>query len=78
MGDVVAAREAYEAAQKEALRIVERARHELGRVIREARAQGISQEEIRRELKLTREQVRRFQREYEKANDLSPLGGRQA
>jgi hypothetical protein len=78
MGDVVAARKAYEAAQKEALRLVERARHELGRVIREARAQGISQEAITRELKLTREQVRRLQREYEKANKLAPLGNRRA
>lgn len=73
MGNVVAARKAYEEAQEEALRIVKRARQELGRRIREAREQGVSQDAIASELNVTREHVRRFQREYENANGLEPL-----
>ncbi|HEY9367538.1 helix-turn-helix domain-containing protein [Streptomyces sp.] len=65
MGDVVAARKAYEQAQQDARQLVERARLELGRAIREAREENVSQDAIAKELGLTREQVRRFQREYE-------------
>ncbi len=71
MGDVVAAREAYEKAQQDARTLVERARLDLGRAIRDARRQDISQDAIAKKLGLTREQVRRFQREYEAAS-LSP------
>lgn len=62
MATVVAARSAYMAARAE----VEKTRLELGRAIREAREQGIEQQEIATELELTREHVRRFQAEYEK------------
>ncbi|MFI7125940.1 hypothetical protein ACIBQ1_09620 [Nonomuraea sp. NPDC050153] len=65
MGDVVAARKAYEQAQEDARALVERARLDLGRAIADARQQEVSQDAIAKELKLTREQVRRFQREYE-------------
>lgn len=65
MGDVVAARKAYEQAQEDARALVERARLDLGRAIADARRQEVSQDAIAKELKLTREQVRRFQREYE-------------
>ena len=41
------------------------ARLDLGRAIRDARRQEVSQDAIVKELGLTREQVRRFQREYE-------------
>ncbi len=62
MGDVVAARDAYIAARK----LVAQRRRELGRAILEARGQSVPQESIARTLKLTREQVRRYQAEYEK------------
>jgi DNA relaxase NicK len=65
MADVVAARKAYEQAQKDARDMVRRARLDLGRAIRDARQSEVSQDAIVKELKLTREQVRRFQREYE-------------
>ena len=65
MGDVVAARKAYEQAQEDARALIERARLDLGRAIADARRQEVSQDAIAKELKLTREQVRRFQREYE-------------
>jgi hypothetical protein len=65
MGDVVAARKAYEKAQEDARELVRRARLDLGRAIRDARRQEVSQDAIVKELGLTREQVRRFQREYE-------------
>lgn len=65
MGDVVAARKAYEQAQEDARALIERARLNLGRAIADARRQDVSQDAIAKELKLTREQVRRFQREYE-------------
>jgi predicted XRE-type DNA-binding protein len=65
MGDVVAARKAYEQAQEDARQLVERARLDLGKAIQEARQQNVSQDAIAKELGLTREQVRRFQREYE-------------
>lgn len=66
MGDVVAARKAYEEAQVRARSSVELARLELGKAIRDARRQNVSQDAIAKELNLTREQVRRFQREFEK------------
>jgi len=62
MTDVVAARDAYVAARAQAAKT----RLELGRAIREARLQDVPQEKIARTLKLTREQIRRYQREYEK------------
>ncbi|WP_125633576.1 hypothetical protein [Nonomuraea sp. WAC 01424] len=68
MGYVVAARKAYEKAQIDARELVKRARLDLGRAIRDARRQDISQDAIVRELGLTREQVRRFQREFEDAS----------
>lgn len=65
MTDVVTAREAYEQAQKDARALVRRARIDLGRTIADARRQNIAQDAIAETLELTREQVRRFQREYE-------------
>lgn len=65
MGDVIAARQAYEQAQRDARALVERARLDLGRAILAAREQNVSQDAIAKKLDLTREQVRRFQREYE-------------
>lgn len=67
MGDVVAARKAYEKAQEDARELVRQARIDLGRTIADARRQSITQDAIAEELELTREQVRRFQREYEKS-----------
>lgn len=72
MSDVVEARKAYEQAQEDARALVERARRALGEAVHNARGQGISQDAIAKELGLTREQVRRFQREYE---DASRAGG---
>lgn len=65
MADVVAARQAYKQAQDDARALIERARLDLGKAIADARRQEVSQDAIANELKLTREQVRRFQREYE-------------
>lgn len=62
MTTVVAARDAYLSARAEAART----RVALGRAIAEARAQDIEQGAIAKELGLTREQIRRYQREYEK------------
>jgi transposase len=67
MGDVVEARQAYEQAQKDARALIERARLNLGRAIHDARREDVSQDAIAKKLGLTREQVRRFQREYEKS-----------
>lgn len=67
MADVIAARQAYEQAQRDARTLVERARVHLGQAIHDARQQDVSQDAIAKELGLTREQVRRFQREYEAA-----------
>jgi hypothetical protein len=39
----------------------------LGRAIGEARKEGVPQETIAKDLHLTREQIRRYQREYEKS-----------
>ena len=61
MTTVVAARDAYLSAREEA----KRRRLALGRAIAEARAQDVEQGDIARELGLTREQIRRYQREYE-------------
>ena len=63
MTTVVAARDAYLAARQQ----VTETRLALGRAIMEARAQDIPQLEIAKKLGLTREQVRRYQAEFEKA-----------
>lgn len=65
MADVVTARRAYKQAQDDARALVERARLDLGKAIHDARKRDVSQDAIAKELHLTREQVRRFQREYE-------------
>lgn len=62
MTTVVAARDAYKAAREQ----VTQTRLALGRAIMEAREQGTEQGEIATKLGLTREQVRRYQDEYEK------------
>lgn len=62
MADVVAARRAYKAARDQ----VEVTRLALGKAIIDARASGIQQEQIAKELELTREQIRRYQAEYVK------------
>ena len=62
MADVVAARNAYLEARGQ----VKATRLALGRAIAEARSTGIDQTKIAGELRLTREQVRRYQAEYEK------------
>lgn len=63
MTAVVDARDAYLAARRQ----VTETRLALGRAIAEARAQGTEQVEIAAKLELTREQVRRYQDEFEKA-----------
>ena len=63
MATVVAARDAYKAAREQ----VAKTRLALGRAIMEAREQDIEQWKIAKELGLTREQVRRYQDEYEKS-----------
>lgn len=68
MAAVVEARNAYVAARDQ----VEVTRLALGKAIREARASGTDQAKIADELKLTREQVRRYQVEYEKKAGLKP------
>ena len=62
MASVVAARDAYRAARRQ----VTETRLALGRAILEARGQNITQLKIASQLGLTREQVRRYQDEYEK------------
>jgi len=69
MATVVAARNAYRAARRQ----VTETRLALGRAILEAREQNISQLDIARELKLTREQVRRYQAEYERSIGKKPV-----
>lgn len=66
---VVQARDAYLAAREQ----VTATRLELGKAIREARLRRVAQHKIAAELDLTREQVRRYQDEYEKAAGLKPL-----
>jgi len=61
MSDVLVARNAY----LTALGRVTETRLELGRRIVQARESGITQDAIANELGLTRERVRRYQREYE-------------
>ena len=63
MTTVVDARNAYVEAREN----VTEARLRLGKAIADARAQGVSQEKIARELGLTREQIRRYQTEYAKS-----------
>jgi hypothetical protein len=63
MADVTEARSAYLAARDR----VRQTRLALGRAIAEARAQGVEQVAIARTLNLSREQVRRYQAEYEKS-----------
>jgi hypothetical protein len=63
MANVVAARDAYLAAREQ----VKETRLALGRAIVEARGQDVAQGKIAEELKLTREQVRRYQAEYEES-----------
>ena len=68
MTTVVDARDAYLAARKQ----VTETRLALGRAIYEARGQNISQLDIAKKLRLTREQVRRYQYEFEKAAGIRP------
>lgn len=63
MTDVIEARDAYLAARGQ----VRQTRLALGRAIAEARAQNIDQAAIAKKLRLTREQIRRYQAEYEKS-----------
>lgn len=63
MTTVVDARDAYLAARRQ----VTETRLALGRAIVEARAQGVEQVDIAKKLELTREQIRRYQAEYEKS-----------
>jgi hypothetical protein len=61
--EVLEARGAYLAARDRA----RQARLALGKAIAEARAQNVEQVAIAKKLKLTREQIRRYQAEYEKS-----------
>lgn len=70
MATVVAARDAYLAARQQ----VTTARLELGRAIAEARAKDVAQSAIAEQLGLTREQVRRYQAEYETRRTLEQMG----
>ena len=72
MTAVTDARDAYLAARKQ----VTETRLALGRAIYEARGQKISQLTIARKLGLTREQVRRYQDEFEKATGLKSAPAR--
>jgi RimJ/RimL family protein N-acetyltransferase len=67
MTDVVSARDAYMAARAEAAKT----RLDLGRAIADARTQNVAQEAIAKQLGLTREQIRRYQREYERSLELA-------
>lgn len=62
MTEITDARDAYLAARRR----VEETRLALGKAIRDARAQGTDQVDIAAKLDLTREQVRRYQDEYER------------
>lgn len=64
MTTVLDARDAYLAARRQ----VTKTRLALGRAIAEARAADVSQAEIAKKLGLTREQIRRYQAEYEALN----------
>lgn len=61
--EVLEARGAYLAAREK----VKRSRLALGRAVAEARAKGVTQAAIAGKLRLTREQIRRYQAEYEKS-----------
>jgi hypothetical protein len=74
MTAVVEARDAYKAARAE----VTRTRLALGRTIREARQQDVEQGQIAAELGLTREQVRRYQAEYEESIGAKPSSKQRA
>ncbi len=67
---VVEARDAYLVAREQ----VTQARLALGRAILEAREQDVPQTEIARVLGLTREQIRRYQAEYEVKRVLEGMG----
>jgi hypothetical protein len=69
MTAVVEARDEYVAARKK----VTETRLALGRAIREARERKVGQNKIATELGLTREQVRRYQDEFEKSAGLKPV-----
>jgi len=71
MTDVIKARDDYLAARQQ----VTDTRLALGRAIREARASGVDQVAIAKQLDLTREQVRRYQDEYEKSAGLKSASG---
>ena len=60
MTAIVAARDAYLAARQS----VTDSRLALGKAIADARAQGVEQVDIARQLELTREQIRRYEAEY--------------
>ena len=60
MTAIVAARDAYLAARQS----VTDSRLALGKAIAAARAQGVEQVDIARQLDLTREQIRRYEAEY--------------
>jgi ribosome-binding protein aMBF1 (putative translation factor) len=60
MSNVIAARDAYLVARQQ----VKETRLALGRAIREAREQDVSQADIAKKLSLTREQIRRYEAEY--------------
>lgn len=64
MTEVLEARKAYTDARDEAKEIVDRARARLGLSIRQARDAGQSQSSAMAALKLSREQVRAFERAY--------------
>lgn len=63
MTTVLDARDAYLAARRQ----VTETRLELGRAIAEAREANVGQAEIAKRLGLTREQIRRYQVEYEES-----------
>lgn len=60
MTDVIEARDAYQAARDQ----VRQTRLALGKAIAEARAQDVEQVTIAKKLRLTREQIRRYEAEY--------------
>lgn len=64
MTEVLEARKAYEDARLGARAIVDRARAELGLSIHQARSAGKSQTQVMETLKLSREQVRAFEKAY--------------
>jgi DNA-binding transcriptional regulator LsrR (DeoR family) len=67
MTTVVAARDAYLQARQQ----VTQTRLALGRAIAEARGQDVPQSDIAKTLGLTREQVRRYQAEFEQSRAAS-------